>query len=111
MGVHSRGCRRSTETHAARDKDFSRTTQLLAAALKERDGRFARPVVAFGERAVRRRLADNPHFIGADLDAAASPTDRVDMVVRGLSPRLRDSKRRDESTNLLLATILCASRK
>jgi hypothetical protein len=99
------------ETHGARDKDFSRTTQLVAAALKERDGRFTRPVVAFGEEAIRRRLADNPHFVGVDLDAAASATEKVDMVARGLSPRLRESKRRAESTNLLLATILCASRE
>src|SRR4051794_5350077 len=60
------------EIHAARDKDFGRTTQLIAAALKERDGRFARTVIAFAEEAIRRRLADNPHLIGADLDAASA---------------------------------------
>lgn len=99
------------ETHGGRDKDFSRTTQLLAAALKDRDGRFARPVVAFCEQAIHHRLADNPHFVGMDLDAAASASERIDMVARGLSPRLRESKRRAESTNLLLATILCLSRE
>src|SRR5262249_44314285 len=54
------------DTHAARDKDFGRTTQLIAAALKERDGRFARPVIDFAEAAIAHRLADNPHFIGVD---------------------------------------------
>lgn len=99
------------ETHGARDKDFSRTTQLIAAALKERDGRFARPVVAFGNEAIRRRLADNPHFVGTNLDAAADATERIDMVAHALRPRLRESKRRAESTNLLLATILCVTRE
>jgi hypothetical protein len=102
--------RAALETHGARDKDFSRTTRLIAAALKERDGRLARPVVAFGEEAVRRRLADNPNFVGVNLDVAAT-TERVDMVARGLLPRLREPKRRAESTNLLLSTILCASRE
>ena len=99
------------ENHTARDKDFGRTTQLIAAALKERDGRFARPVVAFGERAIRLRLASNPHFVGTDLDAATSATEQFDIVARGLSSRLRESKRRAESTNLLLALILCVSRE
>lgn len=97
------------ENHIARDKDFSKTTQLIAAALKERDGRFARPVVAFGESAIRVRLAENPHFVGKDLDAATSATERFDMLARGLSSRLRESKRRAESTNLLLALTLCIS--
>jgi hypothetical protein len=98
------------EMHRSRDKDFGRTTELIAAALKERDARFARPVVAFGEEAIRRRLADNPHFVGVDLDAAATGTEKVDIVARGLTARLRESKRRAESTNLLLATILCVSK-
>jgi hypothetical protein len=98
------------ETHAERDKDFSRTAQLIAAALKERDGRFARPIVAFGEAAIRRRLSDNPYFGGRDLDVAGSARERIDFVARGLGPRLRESKRRAESTNILLATILCVSR-
>ena len=108
MGVHSRGCRRSTETHAARDKDFSRTTQLLAAALKERDGRFARPVVAFGERA---SVADSLIRTSSARPRRGCEPDRPSR--HGCSrPQSSPSrlKRRDESTNLLLATILCASR-
>lgn len=99
------------ETHAARDKDFGRTTQLVAAALKERDGRFARPTIAFAEAAIHHRLADNPHYIGADTDSPASASERFDLVARALRSRLRESKRRAESTNLLLATLLCASRE
>jgi hypothetical protein len=98
------------DAHAARDKDFGRTNQLLAAALKERDGRFARPVIGFAEAAIRRRLADNPHLIGVDTDAPATASERFDLVARALRSRLRESKRRAESTNLLIATLLCASR-
>jgi len=99
------------ESNADRDKDFARTVQLIAAALKERDRRYAGGVVDFGGRAIRRRLADNPHAFGIDLDAERSPEDTIDVTVRVLTPRLRESKRRAESSNLLLATLLCLSHK
>ncbi len=99
------------ESHADRDKEFVKTVQLIAAALKERDRRYANGVVDFGERAIRRRLADNPHAIGTDLDAARSPQDTIDLTIRVLTPRLRESKRRTESMNLLLATLLCLSHR
>jgi hypothetical protein len=99
------------ESHADRDKDFVKTVQLIAAALKERDRRYAGGVVDFGERAIRRRLADNPHAIGIDFDAAPSPEETIGLTVRALTPRFRESKRRTESANLLLATVLCLSHK
>ena len=102
---------KALQAHSERDKDFSKTTQLIASALKERDGRFARPVVVFGEKAIRRRLADNPRFVGMDLGAAADTTEKLDIVARGLGPRLREPKRRAESTNILLATMLCVTRE
>src|SRR5262249_31570175 len=55
-------------------------------------------------------LADNPYLIGADTDAPTSASERFDLVAHALRSRLRESKRRAESTNLLIATLLCASR-
>lgn len=98
------------ETHTERDKDLSRTVQLIAAALKERDGRYASTVVDFGEEAIRRRLADNPHAIGVDLEEANAREARLEMTARVLAPRLRESKRRAESINILLASALCLTR-
>jgi hypothetical protein len=99
------------QIHAERDKDFAKTVQLIAAAMKERDGRFAGPAVAFGELAVRRRLADNPHAVGVDFDATNAAADTLDLMARVLGARLREGKRRAESTNLLLATVLCLNHR
>ncbi len=96
-------------THVERDATFARTVQLLAAAMKERDGRFASKTAAFTERAIDLRLEENPHAYGIDRSAAASAEERFDLLVRILTPRLRESKRRAESTNLLLAAALCSS--
>lgn len=97
------------ENHADRDKDFVRTVQLIAAALRERDRRYAGQVVDFGQRAIRRRLADNPYAIGIDFDAARSPEEAILLTARVLTQRLGESKRRTESANLLLAITLCLS--
>jgi hypothetical protein len=97
------------EEHAQSDKDFGRTVRLIAVAQKDREGRFAAPIVRFGELALRRRLAENPYAIGVDLDAAVGPEGVLDTTVRVLTPRLGDSGRRGESANVLLGTILCLS--
>ena len=88
------------------DKDLARVTQLMAAALKERDGRFVRPVIGFGERVIRARLMDKPYFVGVDRDAMAGPEEKLVAISRALGPKLREPGRRAESANLLLATIL-----
>jgi hypothetical protein len=106
-GFEEDDVRDALEIHAEGDKDFGKTTRLIAAAMKERDARFARPAVAFGERAIQRRLAVNPHSIGVDLDAADDPETRLELVTRMLATRLREPKHRAESVNLLLATTLC----
>jgi hypothetical protein len=94
-------------SHADRDKDFGRTVQLVAAALKERDARFATVAVEFAERAIRRRFRDNPYAIGVDLGDAPTVEEALARTVRVLAPRLRETKRRTESTNLLLGKVLC----
>jgi hypothetical protein len=95
--------------HAQRDKDFRKTTQLVAAALKERDASFARPVVAFASDAIDSRLADNPQVIRSRMDSSVASGDLVGLVTRALTSGAADPKRRSESANLLLCSILCAS--
>lgn len=101
--------RAALEEHAQRDKDFRKTTQLVAAALKERDASFARPVVAFASEAIDARLADNPQVIRSRMDSSVASGDRIGLITRALSSGAADPKRRTEWANLLLCAILCAS--
>jgi hypothetical protein len=94
------------ETHAERDKTFARTVQLLSAAMRDPERRFVSDTVGFVDRAVRRRLADNPWAVGVDLDSVGPPEERFDTMARLLAPRLREAKHRAEAANLLLATAL-----
>ena len=103
--------RDALEIHIERDKDFRKTTELIARAMKERDARFALPAVVFGEKAIRSRLAANPHSIGVDLDATDDPAARLELVTRILATRLREPKHRSESINILVAISLCLSHR
>jgi hypothetical protein len=94
------------EAHAESDKAFLRTTQLIAGAMKEKDGRFARPVVKFADAAIRRRLRSSPHAYGIDFEQG-TVAERLDNFQRVIAPRLRERKTRAESTNLLVAALLC----